>query len=102
MACTVMNKFRSILKETNDKNLSEEEVSKDDEELTKEQRIEVKKNKVTMASFTIAFTTYKWMNMVFAAATEEWQEGEAYLVVKELMKKYRPHDNFQRLIWEKN
>jgi hypothetical protein len=43
-----------------------------------------------MESFTMAFTKDKAMNMVFATATEGWQEGEAYLVVKELMKKYRP------------
>jgi hypothetical protein len=38
----------------------------------------------------MAFTTDKAMNMVFAVATEGWQEGEAYLVVNKLMKKYRP------------
>jgi hypothetical protein len=37
------------------------------------------------------------MNMIFAAATEGWQEGEAYLVVKELMKKYRPLDTVSKI-----
>jgi hypothetical protein len=37
------------------------------------------------------------MNMVFALATKGWQEGEAYLVVKELMKKYRPLDTVSKI-----
>jgi hypothetical protein len=44
MAQTIMNKLRDILKETRDKNISEEEVSEDDEKLTKELRIAMKKN----------------------------------------------------------
>jgi hypothetical protein len=50
-----------------------------------------------MASFTMAFTTDKAMNMVFAAVTKGWKEGEAYLVVKELMKKYRPLDTVSKI-----
>jgi hypothetical protein len=30
------------------------------------------------------------MNMVFAASTEDWEDGEAHLAVRELMEKYRP------------
>jgi DsbC/DsbD-like thiol-disulfide interchange protein len=93
MAYATMNKFRDILKEIRDKNLPEEE----DEKLTKEQRIAITKKEVAMASFTIAFTTDKAMNMVFAAATKGWQEAEAYLVVKELMKKYHPLDTVSKI-----
>jgi hypothetical protein len=39
-----------------------------------------------MASFTMEFTTDKVMNTLFAASTEGWEEGEAYLVMKELIK----------------
>jgi hypothetical protein len=46
----------------------------------------------------MAFTTDKAMNMVFAAATKGWQEGEAYLVVKELMKKDRPLDTVSKIV----
>jgi hypothetical protein len=47
-----------------------------------------------MASFTIAFNTDKEMNKVFAASIEE---GVAYLVVKELMKKYYPLDTVSKI-----
>jgi hypothetical protein len=97
MSYATMNKFRDTLKETRDKNLPEEEVSEDDEKLKKEQRIAITKNEVAITSFTMAFTTDKAMNMVFAAATEGWQEGEAYLVVKEIMKKYRPLDTVSKI-----
>jgi hypothetical protein len=85
------------MKETRDKNLPVEEVSEDDEKLTKEQRIAITKNKVEIASFTMIFTTEKARNMVFAAITEGWQDGEAYLVVKANMKKYHPLDTVSKI-----
>jgi hypothetical protein len=50
-----------------------------------------------MASFKIAFITYKSIKMVLMSSTEGWQEGEAYLVVKELMKNTILLIMFQRL-----
>jgi hypothetical protein len=50
-----------------------------------------------MASFSMAFTTDKAMNIVYAASTDGWPEGEAYLVVKNLMKKYRPQDTASKI-----
>jgi hypothetical protein len=52
---------------------------------------------VAIASFTTTFTTHKAINMVFASATEGLNEGEAYLVVKELMKNYRPLDTVSKI-----
>jgi hypothetical protein len=40
-----MSKFKDILKETRDRNLPEEEISEDNDEITKEQRIATRKNK---------------------------------------------------------
>jgi hypothetical protein len=50
-----------------------------------------------MASFSMGFTTDKAMNIVYAASTEGWPEVEAYLVVKNLMKKYRPLDTVSKI-----
>jgi hypothetical protein len=97
LAYATMSKFKDILKEVRDVNLPESEVSEENEEITKEQRIAIRKNEVTMASFSMAFTTDKAMNMVFAASTVGWQEGEAYLVVRERMKKYRPLDTVLKI-----
>jgi Zinc knuckle len=52
------------------------------------QQTAVKKNEIAMASFSIAFTTEKAMNIIYSAYNENWPEGEAYLVVQELMKRY--------------
>jgi len=91
-------KFKDILKEERDKNLPEKEVSGGDEvELTKEEPIAVGKNELAMASFSMAFTTEKTMNIVYASCTEEWPDGIAYLVVRELMKKYRPLDTISKI-----
>jgi hypothetical protein len=97
LAYATMSKFKDILKEVRDVNLPESEVSEENEEITKEQRIAIRKNEVAMASFSMAFTMDKAMNMVYAASTEGWQEGEAYLVVRELMKKYRPLDTVSKI-----
>jgi hypothetical protein len=50
-----------------------------------------------MASFSMAFTTDKAMIIVYATSTEAWTEGEAYLFVKNLMKKYRPLDTVSKI-----
>jgi hypothetical protein len=52
----------------------------------------VSKNELAMASFSIAFTTDKVMHILHAACTENWPDGEAHLVVRELYKRYRPLD----------
>jgi gag-polypeptide of LTR copia-type len=69
----------------------------DQKELTKEQQTAVKKNEIAMASFSIAFTTEKAMNIIYSACNKNWPEGEAYLVVRELMKQYRPLDNVLKI-----
>jgi hypothetical protein len=73
------------------------------EERTKEQRIAIRKNEVAMASFSMAFTTDKLMNMVYAGSTEGWQKGEAHLVVREFMKKYQTLDHsFKNSSWQES
>jgi hypothetical protein len=89
LANATMNKYKDTLKETQDPYLPRKEVSnKDYNLLTKEQRQAIKKNEIAMAGFSMAFITDKAMNMVFLALMEGWEEGEAHLVVKELMKQY--------------
>jgi hypothetical protein len=50
-----------------------------------------------MASFSIAFKTEKAMNIIYAVCTENWSDGEAHLVVRELYKKYRPLDTVSKV-----
>jgi hypothetical protein len=57
----------------------------------------IRKNELAMASFLMAFTTDKAMNIVYVASTEVWPEGEAYQFVKKLMKKYRPLDTVSKI-----
>jgi gag-polypeptide of LTR copia-type len=37
------------------------------------------------------------MQIIYTACTEGWPEGEAYLVVKELMKRFRPLDSISKV-----
>jgi hypothetical protein len=50
-----------------------------------------------MASFSMAFTMDKAMNIVYATSTEGLPEGEVYLVVKQLMNKYRLLDTISKI-----
>jgi fructosamine-3-kinase len=72
-------------------------MSKDNDGITKEQQISIRKNEIAMESFSMAFTTDKAMNNVYAVSIEGWPEGEAYLVVTILMKKYRPLDTVSEI-----
>jgi hypothetical protein len=67
MAC-----IKSFLKEERDINLPEKEVSEIDEldEKGKLACLAVSKNELAMASFSIAFTTDKAMNILYTACTE--------------------------------
>jgi hypothetical protein len=57
-----MNRFKDILKETQDPYLPSKEVSsKDYDLLIKEQKQAIKRNGIAMASFSIAFITDKAM-----------------------------------------
>jgi hypothetical protein len=77
MAC-----IKSILKEERDINLPEKEVSEIDktDEKSKLARLAVSKNELAIVSISIAFTTDKAMNILYAACTENWPDGEAHLV----------------------
>jgi hypothetical protein len=54
LAYAKMSKFKDILKETRDRNLPEEKMSEENDEITKEQRIAIGKNELAMASFSVA------------------------------------------------
>jgi hypothetical protein len=48
-------------------------------------------------AFSISFTTEKAINIIYAACKENWLDGEAYLVVRELYKRYRPLDTVSKV-----
>jgi hypothetical protein len=50
-----------------------------------------------MASFSIVLTTDKAINIIHAACTENWLDGESHLVVRNLHKRYRPLDTVSKV-----
>jgi hypothetical protein len=99
-----MARIKSILKEERELHLPEKEVSEIDETDAKGKLacLAVNRNEFSMASFSIAFTTEKAMNIIYAASTENWPNGEAYLVVRELYKRYRPLDTVSKVDMRQN
>jgi hypothetical protein len=99
-----MARIKSILKEERYLHLPEKEVSEIDEteEKGKLARLAVNRNELAMASFSIAFTTEKAMNIIYAAYKENWPDGEAHLVVRELYKRYRPLDTVSKVEMRQN
>jgi hypothetical protein len=51
-----------------------------------------RKNEMAISSFTLSFTREGIMRLISPSKTKEWLDGLAYLVVKELNKKYQPID----------
>jgi hypothetical protein len=91
--------IKSILKEERDLHLPEKKVNEIDEtdENGKLACLLVNRNELAMARFSIAFTTEKAINIIYAACTENWPNGEAHLVVRELYWRYRPLDTVSKV-----
>jgi hypothetical protein len=91
-------RIKSILKEERNIHSPEKEVSEIDETDEKGKLISlaVNRNKLTMAIFSIAFTTEKAINFIYPACTENWPDGEAHLVMRDL-NKYRLLDTLSKM-----
>jgi hypothetical protein len=48
--------------------------------------------KIAFANLTMAFTTEALMGLIYKARTQDWPNGLAWLVMKEVHKKYFPKD----------
>jgi hypothetical protein len=70
LAYATMSGFKDILKEERDKNLPEEEVSSEDNTLTKEEARAVIKNDTAITSFSLAFNTNKAMQILYVDCTK--------------------------------
>ena len=55
------------------------------------------RNLATMTYLTLAFTMEMNINMIAKVQTDEWPNGLAYLVVRELLRWYKPNDNISRV-----
>ena len=58
------------------------------------------RNDKIVASFTLAFETDDLLNLLVEAQSEEWTDGLAWKIVKQLQKKVRPYDTME-LVEEK-
>ena len=75
---------------------NENVLSTDDDTKKKEQRAIIK-NKLAVASFTMAFNTVALMNRVEKSKAAEYPKGLASKITESLMKKYRPQDRASKL-----
>ena len=56
-----------------------------------------KRNAVAVANFTMAFTSEGTMGLIYKATTTDWPSGLSHLIVRALMRKYRPQDTISRV-----
>ncbi len=56
------------------------------------QKAAVKRNKIAMANFTMAFTSEGNISLIYKAETTNWPDGLASLVTDALKAKYMPQD----------
>jgi hypothetical protein len=55
------------------------------------------RNAVAMANLSMAFTSDGLLGLIFKAATVEWPNGLAHLVIKGLFRKFQPQDTVTRV-----
>jgi hypothetical protein len=94
-----MAHIKSVLKEEQDVHLPEKDVSVIylSDEKRKLSLVSVRKNEILMASFSIAFTTDKEMNIIYAACTKSWPDGETPLIVHDFTRGINPLILYQNL-----
>ena len=56
------------------------------------QKAAIKRNKIAMANFTMAFTSEGTMSLIYQAETRAWPNGLVSLVTDALKAKYMPQD----------
>ena len=101
MSYANLHKFRQALTEDVEADLPTKE--SDYETLTnsdpdKKKKAAYYRNMMAMANLTMAFENEALMGMVYNAMTAEYPTiGLAHIVVKQLMKKYRPSDTMTRV-----
>jgi hypothetical protein len=61
------------------------------------QKAAVKRNKIAMANFTMAFTSKGTISLIYKAETTNWPDGLASLVTDALKAKYMPQDTVTRV-----
>ncbi len=61
------------------------------------QKAAVKRNKIAMANFTMAFTSEGTISLIYKAETTNWPDGLASLVTDALKAKYMPQDTVTRV-----
>jgi hypothetical protein len=66
-------------------------------EVEKREKLAVKRNKLAISAFTLAFTTKALMNRVSKSKTSEYPRGLAWKITEGLMKKYRPVDRIAKV-----
>jgi len=59
---------------------------------SKEQKAAVKANRQAIAYLTLALKPIELLRLITRAVTDEWPEGEAWQVMKQLQEIYRPND----------
>ena len=68
-----------------------------DPTVREKQEAAIKRNKIAMAAFTLAFQTKASLNMINVAKSSDYPRGLAYLVAKELQHSCNPKDRVAKL-----
>jgi hypothetical protein len=56
-----------------------------------------KRNEIAIANFTMAFASEDTISLVYKAATADWPDGLAHLIVVAMLQKYMPQDTVTRV-----
>jgi hypothetical protein len=93
-AYAAVHKFSEALRDGGDPDLPEtdSQVIDSSSEEGKRMLLATRRNTLAVAAFTMAFETEDLMKHVIRGSTNDWQDGNAKLIVDSLLKKFKPTD----------
>jgi hypothetical protein len=56
-----------------------------------------KRNEIVIPNFMIAFTSESTISLVYKAATVDWPDGLAHLILLAMLQRYMPQDTVTRV-----
>ena len=92
-----IHKLKETIAETVDAELPDKDLDALDENADRAKILAKRQNEIAMASLTMAFTKEEQMRYIFEAQTDDYPDGIAFLVIWQLLQKYKPVDTMSRV-----
>ena len=104
MAYAKVHKFREALGEQPERDMPATDADSLDptKDQDKPKIVANKRNETAIACLTMAFFSESQLGLIYAAQTDDYPGGLACLVIRQLMRKYKPKDTISRVSYARS